>query len=78
MHEQEFKVLSDIEHVLHRPNMYVGSMTPEDKDVYLLEDDEFVLTIESTGQLTADEIMESATDVLKEKLNTLIEEVKKL
>ncbi len=41
-------------------------------------DDEFVLTIESTGQLDADEIVESAVDVLKEKLDTLAEEVKKL
>ena len=34
--EQRFKKLTDIEHVLLRPGMYVGSTKPREEDVHLL------------------------------------------
>jgi DNA topoisomerase-2 len=37
--EEKYRKLSDIEHVLLRPGMYVGSVKPREDDVHLLGDD---------------------------------------
>ena len=38
--EQKYRKLSDIEHVILRPGMYVGSIKPHDSEVFLLGSDE--------------------------------------
>ena len=40
--QQEIKQLSQIEHVLHRPSMYVGSITKETQEEFILQDDIFI------------------------------------
>lgn len=43
--EQKYRKLSDIEHVILRPGMYVGSIKPHDSEVFLLgSDDKFKKT----------------------------------
>ncbi len=44
----------------------------------IYSNDEFVLTIETTGQLTREEIIKKALEVLNEKLEELSKEIKKL
>lgn len=39
--EQKYRKLSDIEHVLLRPGMYVGSVKPRDEETYLFQDEKF-------------------------------------
>ena len=34
--EEKYRKLSDIEHCLERPGMYVGSTKPRDEELYLL------------------------------------------
>jgi len=41
--KQEIKQLSQIEHVLHRPSMYVGSIVKEKKEEFILNDNKFEL-----------------------------------
>ena len=35
--EQKYQKLTDIEHVLHRPYMYVGSTTPHSGELHLFD-----------------------------------------
>ena len=39
--EQKYRKLTDIEHVLLRPGMYVGSVKPREEEAYLLQDGKF-------------------------------------
>jgi len=39
MNQQQIKQLSQIEHVLHRPSMYVGSIVKERKEEFLFSED---------------------------------------
>lgn len=39
--EDKYRKLTDIEHVLHRPGMYVGSTNSREEDVYLISEGKF-------------------------------------
>jgi DNA gyrase/topoisomerase IV subunit B len=41
--KQQIKQLSQIDHVLHRPSMYIGSVALETQEEFHLEDDKFVI-----------------------------------
>jgi DNA topoisomerase II len=40
--EEKYRKLTDIEHVLHRPGMYVGSTEPREEVLYLLVEDDLL------------------------------------
>lgn len=64
--KQDFKVLSDIEHVLHRPSMYIGSVDLTERTSYLFKDGKFEYTTYSfvPGLIKIiDEIIDNAVDV---------------
>lgn len=64
--KQDFKVLSDIEHVLHRPSMYIGSVDLTERTSYLFTDGKFEYTTYSfvPGLIKIiDEIIDNAVDV---------------
>jgi len=42
MVKQDFKVLDDREHILHKPGMYAGSMSEEEREFFLHEDGKMV------------------------------------
>jgi len=42
MNERKIKVLTDSEHVLLRPNVYIGSVKPIKEERYILDDNKFV------------------------------------
>lgn len=44
MAKQDFRILSDVEHVIEKPNMYLGSINEEDREVFLIENDKMVLS----------------------------------
>lgn len=63
---QKFKVLSDIEHVLCRPSMYIGSVDATERTSYLYKDGVFNYTTYSfvPGLIKIiDEIIDNAVDV---------------
>jgi DNA gyrase/topoisomerase IV subunit B len=64
--KQNFKVLSDIEHVLHRPSMYIGSVDLTERTSYLYKDDKFEYASYTfvPGLIKIiDEIIDNAVDV---------------
>lgn len=64
--KQDFKVLSDIEHVLHRPSMYIGSVDLTERTSYLFKDGKFEYTTYKfvPGLIKIiDEIIDNAVDV---------------
>jgi len=64
--KQDFKVLSDIEHVLHRPTMYIGSVDLTERTSFLFEKGKFEYTsYEFVPGLIKiiDEIIDNAVDV---------------
>ena len=42
--EQKYRKLSDVDHVLLRPGMYIGSVKPHTEEYYILNGDKFSLT----------------------------------
>ena len=50
--EQTYKKLSQIEHVLLRPNIYIGSITTELRKVYIVEDLENLDDIKIINKIT--------------------------
>lgn len=40
--EEKYKSLTDIEHVVRKPGMYIGNTNPESKQEYIIEDGRFV------------------------------------
>lgn len=75
--EEKYKSLSDTEHVLHRPGMYVGSVVTEICEKYVLEDDKFKsrsLNYNAGFLKIFDEIISNSVDESKRegtKLNTI-------
>lgn len=74
--EKRYKKLSDIEHVLLRPGMYVGSIKPHETEGYLYNDQKFALesyTYNPGFLKLFDEIISNSVDEHKRnpKLNTI-------
>jgi DNA gyrase/topoisomerase IV subunit B len=73
----EYKVLSDIEHIRHRPQMYVGSTELEKKSIFTFADNKMRLSeiyIIPAFMKIVDEILDNAVDEHKRnptKLNKL-------
>lgn len=74
--EKRYKKLSDIEHVLLRPGMYVGSIKPHETEGYLFNDQKFALesyTYNPGFLKLFDEIISNSVDEHKRnpKLNSI-------
>jgi len=74
--EQKYRKLSDIDHVLARPGMWVGSTKPRDEETWLLQDAKFVRQKVSYNPALLkifDEIVSNAVDEHRRnpKLNQL-------
>ncbi len=78
--EQKYRKLSDIEHVLLRPGMYVGSVKPREEDVYLLSEGKLTkqhITYNPAFLKIFDEIVSNSVDEHRRnpKLNEIRVEV---
>jgi DNA topoisomerase-2 len=63
--EQKYRKLSDIDHVLLRPGMYVGSVKPREEDVYLVSEGKLAkqhVTYNPAFLKIFDEIVSNAVD----------------
>ena len=63
--EEKYRKLTDIEHVLLRPGMYVGSTKPREEDAWLLHDGKFVrqkVTYNPARLKIFDEIVSNSVD----------------
>lgn len=74
--EEKYRKLTDIEHVLLRPGMYVGSTKPRDEETWLLQDDKLIRQKVSYNPALLkifDEIVSNAVDEHRRnpKLNQL-------
>lgn len=75
-HSKEFKKLDDIDHVLLRPGMYIGSIKPHTDEVYFLNDGKFDLeeVTYNPGLLKLfDEIISNSVD--EHKRNSVLNKI---
>ena len=79
--EEKYRSLTDVEHVLHRPGMYIGSTVSEKVDKYILTENKFKKTTIKYNpgfQKLFDEIISNSVDESKRqgsKLDTIKVEV---
>jgi len=76
--EEKYRSLSDVEHVLHRPGMYIGSTVSEKVDKYILEDNKFKkssILCNPGFQKLFDEIISNSVDESKRE-GSLLDTIK--
>lgn len=72
--EEKYKSMSEIDHILHRPGMYVGSTKAESKDVFLYSHDEAKMEQKNIKFVPAifkcfDEIISNSCDEFRRESN---------
>ena len=83
MENRKYKKLSEIDHVLMRPGMYLGSTTTETSNQYVLENGKFVIkevSVNQGFQKLFDEVISNSLDESKRKgslLNTIKVDINK-
>lgn len=72
--EQKYTALSELEHILHRPTMYIGSIKEEESQMFVYNDKENKMTIKYVVYSPAmlklfDEILSNSCDEFRRKDN---------
>lgn len=77
MEDRKYKILSEVDHILQRPGMYIGSVVTEKSNQYILENGKFIqkeMCVNPGFQKLFDEILSNSVDESKRKgtlLNTI-------
>lgn len=72
--EEKYKQLSEVEHILHRPGMWIGSIKEEERQVFVYDNDENKMTMKDITYSPAmlklfDEILSNSCDEFRRKDN---------
>lgn len=78
--EQKYKALSETEHILHRPTMWIGSVQDEEKQMFIYDEETSKMTMKTVTYVPAmlklaDEILSNSCDEYRRKDNMGLDSV---
>ena len=79
--EEKYQSLTEIEHILMRPGMWVGSIRDEEKQCFIYDEDSGKMTMKSVNYVPAmlklvDEVLSNSCDEYRRKDNMGLTEIK--
>ena len=78
--EEKYLEMSEVEHILHRPSMYVGSIKEEENQLFLYNDTEAKMTLQDVNYVPAmlkifDEVLSNSCDEYRRSTNLGLNEI---